>query len=317
MIKTLWCKRSGGGSNLLSENYYKNKGEVIMCIIIVKNSGVKMPTDEILDNCWSNNNDGAGYMYLTSDAKADKKVQIRKGFMKLKHLKKALKREDFDLNDEVIIHFRISTSGVINQACTHPFPLTKKIKQLTALNILTNKGIAHNGVLGKGSKKLSDTMLFIRDIISDPWINSNLYRQSIRLLLADYLGKSNRLAILDKTGVHLLGNGWINDKKTGLWFSNDSYKFDYKWSVFTTNDNYSYWYDDPKNIPVTCPICNKKDRVIIDSLNAYYCDRCDLVYDAEGEISVDYDDDDDNDSFQEYCITDNLNSDSGVNIKQK
>jgi hypothetical protein len=50
-----------------------------MCIAVYKRVGVKMPSDKILETCFENNSDGAGYMFAHGG-----KVNIKKGFMTLR-----------------------------------------------------------------------------------------------------------------------------------------------------------------------------------------------------------------------------------------
>jgi len=196
-----------------------------MCIIIVKDIGVKLPSDKIMDTCWQNNSDGAGFMYLTKD----KQVHICKGFMTFADLNLAILERGITKADLLVIHFRLATSGIVNQACTHPFPLSKKNSELRQLDIVCKKGVVHNGVFGVGKKKMSDTMLFVKEILSDGVIHNNLSRPAIKNLLAEYLGTtrhySNKLAILGKTGVKLLGEDWEYDSDSRLYFSNIGYQY--------------------------------------------------------------------------------------------
>ena len=46
-----------------------------MCIIVIKPQNVAFPSKEILKNCFTQNPDGAGFMYP-----ANHKVMIEKGF---------------------------------------------------------------------------------------------------------------------------------------------------------------------------------------------------------------------------------------------
>lgn len=47
-----------------------------MCVILVKERGIELPTKDILESCWKRNPDGAGFMFNDCD-----KVVIMKGFM--------------------------------------------------------------------------------------------------------------------------------------------------------------------------------------------------------------------------------------------
>ena len=72
-----------------------------MCIIVIKPAGIKMPAMSTLENCWYNNNDGAGFMYATGGT-----VHIEKGFMSLKDLREKGKKWRIEYNN-----FPISTLG--------------------------------------------------------------------------------------------------------------------------------------------------------------------------------------------------------------
>lgn len=265
-----------------------------MCIIIAKNSGVDMPNNEILSTCWHNNPDGGGFMYQTKD----KQVQIVKGFMSLADLKGGLEKVNLSKEDIVVIHFRTATSGKIDEHTTHPFPINRKINKLKQLNIKATKGVAHNGILSSGTAKMSDTMEFIINILSDPVIHNHLSKTSIRWLLDDYLGLLNKLVIMDCKGIKLIGAPWIEDKKTKLWFSNDGYKVRY---VYTESlAKFDYYKDF-----LRCPYCGRKyvseANVADDDAYFYYCDYCGRGFDYC-----------DTEDFEEYCVNDNLNSDAGI-----
>ena len=55
-----------------------------MCIIAIKDKGINLPKDEILETMFRHNSDGAGFMYAK-----DGQVHIKKGFMTYKAFKKA------------------------------------------------------------------------------------------------------------------------------------------------------------------------------------------------------------------------------------
>ena len=47
-----------------------------MCVILYKPKNVKLPKDNILFNCFMNNDDGAGYTYAVNN-----NVIVKKGFL--------------------------------------------------------------------------------------------------------------------------------------------------------------------------------------------------------------------------------------------
>ena len=56
-----------------------------MCILVIKPKGKEMPSKKILRNCWENNPDGAGMMYVK-----DGHVVIDKGYMEFSDFWKEL-----------------------------------------------------------------------------------------------------------------------------------------------------------------------------------------------------------------------------------
>ena len=57
-----------------------------MCIAVYKPIGQKMPSKKIFSNCFSSNDDGAGFMFPYNG-----KVHYEKGFMSYKSFKTGLK----------------------------------------------------------------------------------------------------------------------------------------------------------------------------------------------------------------------------------
>ena len=152
-----------------------------MCIIVAKNKGVKLPSRATLRECFKNNKDGAGLMYVKNG-----KVIIDKGFMTFEDLNrkiKSLKREfKSDLtNKAIVFHFRIGTHGQNDKATTHPFPISNKFEDLRATHFETDIAMAHNGIRSAYNydKILSDTQSFIKDYVSIfKELNRNFYKNN-------------------------------------------------------------------------------------------------------------------------------------------
>lgn len=195
-----------------------------MCVICVKERGVAYPEEKYLKNCFENNSHGAGFMVPYKD-----KVRIRKGFKTYEEFKAALDRMREKVGDEApcVMHFRIATQGY-ERGMTHPFPLSSKMDGMTALKSSCNIGVAHNGILditSDGSKTYSDTMKFISDYLSLIIRNFNFFKDKRTVRLIENLIDGSRLAILDKNGhITRLGEGWVYDKESKCWYSNESYK---------------------------------------------------------------------------------------------
>jgi len=187
-----------------------------MCIIVLKPKHRKMPSLEIMENCFSANPDGSGFMY-----RDDGKIHIVKGFMSLADLLDAINlvNDTIDLRaTDVCLHFRITTHGSSTPANCHPFPLSNDIQDLKALSIITDRAIAHNGILhdyGKmtnASSDMSDTMYFAKMLsgVNDRFISNVISAHS----------HGSKFVLM--TGKKTLSFGM--KKYKGLWYSNDSYK---------------------------------------------------------------------------------------------
>ena len=185
-----------------------------MCIIVIKESGTPVDWD-MLDVCDANNPDGGGYAYNSPDG-----VVIRKGFFFPEEMEQALDAEPIDQTKTLIMfHFRIATHGEINEGTCHPFPMSSDVDKLTATDIVAPIAVAHNGIVPgmPRDKKLSDTMLFIRDYMAP--LGRLIKKRSVQTLVEELA--SSKLAILTEGGVTLLGN-FIH--KDGHYFSNSGYK---------------------------------------------------------------------------------------------
>lgn len=240
-----------------------------MCIIVYKPIGKKIPGREILQRCFNNNDDGAGYMFNDNE-----NVIIKKGFTAFdtfyKQLKDDAKQYDFR-NKNVILHFRIGTSGGLNKNKTHPFILTNKSKLINKYNggaLTCDVGVVHNGVLNDyvyGG--LSDTQNFIKDFLYDVYYSD--LKENIKNKIIKNELNGNKLIILDKKGNVKKYGDFIYDN--GVYYSNTSYKDRY----YYTSSNYQSIYDYAyKNIKVNTTDENettendetKKDN----NYNSYY-----------------------------------------------
>jgi hypothetical protein len=235
-----------------------------MCTIAVKSKGVGMPRKKCLKNCFENNSDGAGFMYLDREHKS---VVIDKGYMTWEVFWKAVCRMNFTKDDTVVFHFRLATTGLTCAANCHPFPLSQDEDDLKSAFIHTDVAVVHNGVFGKGEGTMSDTMVHVRDIFSDPLIKENLDSLVIQTLLDEYVVGS-KLAFLDSEGdITLFGGPWPKDE--GIWYSNDDYERVYVRYGF--GGEYEY-------VP-SCPLCREFDDIVSDYQGIFECVQCGCVYD--------------------------------------
>lgn len=278
-----------------------------MCIIVSKEKGQKMPTKKTLKTCFDNNKDGAGFMYLKDGA-----VQINKGYMTFRTFWKALQKQGFTIDDVVVMHFRISTAGKIRPENTHPFPLHKDLDDLCKVDISCKQAVVHNGIIGQGEDKISDTMVFVRDVLADPMIKNNLRRSSVDALISMSTVGSKLVIMDDKGSIKYYGCGWECDG--GIYYSNNSYKpwkpanAWQKWAPASTGskhlkeygvyvngkkvespvDQLPIWDDTEWAICVTCG----GDLVEVDEYGEYFeCEKCNTIFDEDYRIV--YADDDD------------------------
>lgn len=184
-----------------------------MCIAILNSPNVTFPKS-LIKNCWDNNRDGGGMiwsdesinqLHIFKEVRSfevfyNKYVEIRKDFPK----------------SNVVLHFRISTSGGVNETNCHPFQVNKEL------------AFVHNGVIselnGIDAKK-SDTNLFnetyLRKLPSD-----FLYNDAIIMLIKKFIG-SSKLIFLNAYNEYTIVNeqlGKRDEEYDGCWFSNSTYK---------------------------------------------------------------------------------------------
>jgi predicted glutamine amidotransferase len=185
-----------------------------MCIILVKPAGEGIPDYSLIEKCFKANPDGAGIMFRDCNH-----VHIDKGFMSphpLMEYLDTLEDDDEISARDVVIHFRLSTHGGISPECTHPFPISHSIDDLTSLSINCDAAIAHNGILYQYAPKkgtgISDTMIFVSEMAR------NGIDEKKHFMVKNGMGQKFTLMTID----HLFIYGdFIYDQ--GFYFSNSSY----------------------------------------------------------------------------------------------
>ncbi len=191
-----------------------------MCIICVSPAGQPQPSEAQIRTMFSANPHGAGYMTTRGG-----KVEIHKGFQHLDDLLRTLRYEAFTEENAVVYHFRISTQAGTGPEMTHPFPLTRRLSAMKALDLTCSIGVAHNGIIrmttDKNDREYSDTARFIsaymHRLIRSP---RDLRDPAVLELL--YVLTESRLAIMDSTGYIATVGHFI--REGGLLFSNSSYR---------------------------------------------------------------------------------------------
>ena len=211
-----------------------------MCIIVYKPKNKKLPKKDILNNCFNNNNDGAGYMFSNNN-----KVIIKKGFDNFNKFYKSVLNDykKYDLkNKNLVLHFRIGTSGGINQQKTHPFAISDNISLLNKIYLKSDYGLVHNGILYdyvENKFNLSDTQNFVKTFIYPllKLANYDLKNHFIKKLITKEL-EHDKMIILDKKdNVYMFGD-FIKDKD--IYYSNstyENYNIFYKKNINYTQNN--------------------------------------------------------------------------------
>lgn len=223
-----------------------------MCVIAVKPSDVDLPREEILKAMWDKNSDGAGFMYAF---KGD--VFIEKGFMVYDDFRKALSNLEEKVKSDgktikdtpIVLHYRITTHGGTSPENTHPFPVSDKEEHLKALDVKCKLGMAHNGVISSVEKEttVSDTMVFIRDIVSPLSSLSKDFSGELLPTIKAVIGWS-RLAFLHGDGkIDLIGDFKNSKDNDGLSYSNLNHEVKYNPPAKTYNYYDDDYYDDLYN----------------------------------------------------------------------
>ena len=213
-----------------------------MCIIVIKPAGVNLPAMSTLENCWYNNNDGAGFMYAAGGT-----VHIQKGYMTLKDFKAALNqlKKDVDvINTPIVMHFRITTHGGTSPGNCHPFPVTEKLPLLTMTKFKASLAVAHNGIIDIEPSKqgISDTMEYVISQLAPLYqLKKDFYKHEAGKKLV-YNAIKSKMVFLDGAGrIETVGD-FISDKD-GILYSNNSYKARtvyYNWDLW---DYGTGWYE--------------------------------------------------------------------------
>jgi len=219
-----------------------------MCIIVFKPAGKDLPDIDTMLSCFDNNPDGAGFMYRHNG-----RVHIQKGFMTYKGFFNALDKlgKAIDIKrTDLVFHFRFATQGSIVPANCHPFPISSKVRDLKAINIVTSIGVAHNGVISfcadKSKTKLSDTQLFIKNYLSSIPAET-LFTPAMQELIKQ--ATNSKFAIMGAKQTALIGD-FIEDK--GIHYSNTSYKTIKIRGFYSTTK-----YSTKKSSKSRCDICGQ------------------------------------------------------------
>ena len=270
-----------------------------MCIIVAKRKGLELPTKEILRNCFNYNSDGAGIMFNDGN-----QVFIEKGFMDFNSFYSRLEALDkeFNLvNSDLALHFRISTSGNVDQGNCHPYPISTETSQLRNLSLVTDIGMAHNGVIRKHIPEtrsiLNDTQTFIKNFVYNMYSSNKEFLTVGANIKALEEEAGSKLCFIDKDNMYIIGK--FIEETNGILYSNDTYlSYDYGWGYEDYSVDFDYFdmFDiegEPLDVKDFTFILSKLEFVKEDTVKCFdgtvYYNENDLVVDKYGNLfELDY-----------------------------
>lgn len=176
-----------------------------MCLAIHKPKGKTVP-EHYLKEGMESNKDGAGFCYFNG-----KEVITEKGFFTWKEFIKAYNKVK---HFEMLIHFRWATHGSVCKENCHPF------------NAHNGSAVVHNGVLNMPTYgDNTDSQAFV-DFVLTPLLKDgvNASNPALSILIEAFLGKSSKVAIMEKDGTVTIYNSKLGHHKKGVWYSNYSYE---------------------------------------------------------------------------------------------
>lgn len=241
-----------------------------MCIIAHKAKGVDCPSNELIKTCFENNPDGAGVAILRPTSKV---VEIHKGFMNVRDFLDFV-NSAVTPKDIAAYHFRITTSGGTNPQNCHPFPISDNVRDLKALSTTARFAFVHNGVIGAGSDSLSDTQLYVKDVLA------RIRMKSLTKNIVDRIAQEtegSRTLTIDAQYAYVAMTGkWIYDDETGLSFSNSSYEKRYY-------KDFEAYFGRP--IQTVCPDCQSIEAELISDYHGLYeCPDCNCLFEEGGSV---------------------------------
>lgn len=237
-----------------------------MCIIAIQPLGVKIK-ESTLRNCWNANKDGAGIMYVENGKLIVNKVMTSfEEFMKIK-------RHADKMQSNIVMHFRIATSGGINERNCHPFKVNNDLY------------FCHNGILDIDvplNSNINDTQIFNNSFMKG-LPNNFVQNDSIMNLIEYTIGNRNKFVFMDSSGQFYILNENAGTWENGAWYSNSSYKSSpYHYNSGTKwhkQKKYSYPYEaDAEDELMQCESCNEihfKDDMMHETyFDMMLCEDC-------------------------------------------
>lgn len=210
-----------------------------MCIIAVQPPKLEL-RQEVLDNCWAGNDDGAGFAYAKDgNIIVIKELENKEKFETLYRSHRAKSP-----NAVFVLHWRVRTHGKVNRTNIHPFFVNKDVVMF------------HNGTISDmpHSEDYSDSYLFAKTVLSG--LPHKFYSNETILRMIHKWASPSRIALLTSSGKVFFTsmNGW--EKDGDFFFSNNGWKgWIYRTgrkgrqvfeSPYTYNEQTQLWEDNSK-----------------------------------------------------------------------
>lgn len=189
-----------------------------MCIAILKTPQGEI-TKEQLETCFKNNPDMCGLAFVNTrkaeDGTNEKYLAVWKGYTDFETFYADYRRVAELKDRNILIHFRIATSGGVNELNCHPFQINDSLVMI------------HNGVLGSFAtpakdSPYNDTQTYIQKYMVG--LPNNIYKNpTFKKLMGEMIGH-NKFVLLDIHDHYYIINENLGHWDKGVWFSNYSYK---------------------------------------------------------------------------------------------
>lgn len=194
-----------------------------MCIAIL-NTGKKGGeiSRKSIKNSWASNPDGGGLMWAEDGlVNHFKTYEMDEMINKYRELRKSPNIGN------IVLHFRIATSGFDGKDNLHPFLVNDSL------------GFVHNGIIsGLGNDSISDTREFneILKMFNHDFIKC----AASRMMIARFIGTGSKLVFLDGEDNYEIINESAGHWRDGNWYSNNSYCDRVVYSGGRGLDNWDY-----------------------------------------------------------------------------
>lgn len=184
-----------------------------MCIAILNSNNITF-SKSLISNCWENNPDGAGLIWTDTNTR---ELFIYKEL----HSVESYYNQYIDIRrkhpkSQIVLHFRISTSGGVNETNTHPFQVNERL------------AFVHNGIISELNGKeagRSDTNLFNANFLQHLPADF-LENSALTGLISKFIGSSKLIFLNADNQAHIINPslGKTDAKYPNCWFSNSTYE---------------------------------------------------------------------------------------------